>query len=98
MNIIIPIHSPEKKEITSLKNKHYWVMVSLDKGNIVEKKFFQTYEEITEFIEYLIVKSKNEDVDDFLDEGIDILVAPFQNDIDDIIEAFIFRELYNYNE
>ena len=92
MNILIPIDD-EKKLCTMEKNSS-WAVASLDEGKIKNLQFFKTREEITEFTDYVVVISKEEFVSDFFIEGIGILIAPMQRDIEDIVEAYMFRELH----
>jgi hypothetical protein len=43
----------------------------------------------------VVVTSKFDDIWQFQEESIPVLEAPTQRDIDDVIEAFIFKELYD---
>ena len=94
MNIIIPLNN--KKEICKLDDKNEFALISMDNGTILKVSYHLSKEMISDNIHFLIVSNKNEDVDDFYDEGIEVLIAPFQKNVDDIIEAFIFRELHDF--
>ncbi len=99
MNIIIPLDSNDLKssQISKLSDSKAWALCRLKNGTTENITTFSDYKDIKETIDYLIIKDQNEDVEEFLDEGIDILVASFQKEIEDILEAFIFRELFDYN-
>ncbi len=92
MNILIPIN--DEKKLCSMETNSSWAVATLDEGKTKDLKFFKTREEIKEFTEYIVVISKEEFISDFFLEGIGILIAPMQRDIEDIIEAYMFRELH----
>jgi len=92
LNILIPINL--EKNICSLDNKNEFALVAMKDGTVEKTDFYQTREEINELIDYIVVENKDEFVSDFFLEGIGILIAPLQKSIDDIVEAFIFRELH----
>ena len=92
MNILIPIN--DEKNLCSMETNSSWAVAALNEGKIQNLQFFKTREEITEFTEYVVVISKEEFVSYFFLEGIGILIAPIQKTIDDIVEAYMFRELH----
>jgi len=92
MILLIPID--EEKNLCSVKANSSWALVTFDEGKTQNIDFYNNKEDIKEYIDYVIVQNQNECVDDFLDEGFGILVAPMQKSIDDIIEAYMFRELH----
>ncbi len=96
MNILIPVYIKEDNDINiaSLNSVQKWVFVSLKDGTTKEIKTFDKKENIKDLIDFVVVKDKDEDIDEFLDEGIDVLVAPFQRSVEEIVEAYMFKELY----
>ena len=92
MNILIPIN--DEKNLCSMEENSSWAVATLEDGQIQNLTFFKNKEEINELIEYVIVISKDEFVSDFFIEGIGILIAPMQRTIEDIVEAYMFRELH----
>ena len=92
MNILIPLDN--EQNISYISEPKEWAVVTLDNGNKINEKRYKSKNDINELIDFVVVKDKNEDVDDFLDEDIGILIAPYKMNTDEIIEAFIFRELY----
>lgn len=92
MILLIPID--KEKNLCSVKANSSWAVVTFDEGSTQNIDFYNNKEDIKEYIDYVIVQNQNEYVDDFLDEGWGILIAPMQKSIDDIIEAYMFRELH----
>ncbi len=96
MNILIPIDSKEKStaNIANLSNVKAWAFISLSNGNIEYIDIFKTKNDIEKLIDFVIIKNKDENIEEFLEEGIEVLVASFQKTIEEIVEAYMFRELY----
>ncbi len=92
MNILIPLDN--EQNISNLSKPKDWAVVTLDNGNKINEMHYKNKDDIKELIDFVVVKDKNEDVEDFLDEDIGVLIAPNKMNTDEIIEAFIFRELY----
>ncbi len=99
MQILIPVDDTdyEEAQITLLDDVKHWILINLDKGEVVEYNFFDTHEEITQWIDVVIVKNQQEYVWPFMEKNIAILVAPLQRCVEDIIEAFLFKELHDMN-
>ena len=99
MTILIPTDNNdiEEAKITLLDKLEYWVVIDLQEGKIQNYNFYKTREEIKEFTEVVIVKDQNEYVWPFMEEGIAVLIAPLQIYIEDVIEAFLFKELHDLN-
>jgi len=92
MNILIPINSD--KNLCSMEENSAWALATLEDGESKKVDFYETREEISEFVEYVVVISKEEFVSDFFIEGTGILIAPMQRSIEEIVEAYMFRELH----
>jgi len=92
MNILIPIN--EEKNLCSMEVNTSWAVITLDEGKAQNIDIYEKREEIKEFTDYVVVTSKNEFVSDFFLEGIGILIAPMQRSLEDIVEAYMFRELH----
>ena len=71
-----------------------WALMRIEAGQVVEISFYDKRESITEWIDAVIVVSENEYIWPFQEENIAILVAPTQRSVDDIVEAFLFKELH----
>ncbi|WP_331774291.1 hypothetical protein [Sulfurospirillum sp. 1612] len=96
MMMIIPVASKDLDElaICPLKDRVSWMGILLEGGTIKEQGFYDSHSAIPELVDYIIVQHQEEEVRPFQDEGIEVLVAPTQRFVDDIVEAFIFKELH----
>ncbi len=99
MNILIPVNDSdlEEAQISLLDDVKYWLLLELDKGKVIKTDFYQTREEITDWIDVVVIKNDKEHVWPFMEENIAVLVAPTQRYVDDIVEAFLFKELHDLN-
>jgi predicted Fe-Mo cluster-binding NifX family protein len=99
MNILIPVDESdiEEAQLVSLDEASFWLLLDVTDGKVISSQFFQTREEISDWIDVAIVKNQQENVWPLMDEGIAILVAPLQRYVDDIVEAYLFKELHDMN-
>ncbi len=99
MLVLIPMDSNKRHEamITTLDQTKSWALVELDEGEIKKVSFHKRREEINEWIDCVVVENEQEYVWPFMEENITVLVAPTQKSIDEIIEAFLFKELHDLN-
>ncbi|MFK5881329.1 MAG: hypothetical protein QM482_03860 [Sulfurospirillum sp.] len=96
MILLIPADSKkyENAKIVSFDDRTCWIVLEMDKGYIKKCSFFDDRKQIEDLVDYVIVKSSDEDIEEFLDEGIEVLVAPLQIYAQDVVEAYRFRELH----
>jgi hypothetical protein len=92
MILLIPVDND--KNLCSMEVSTSWAVVTLDEGKTQQIDFYKSRDEIKDFIDYIVVISQEEFVSDFFLEGIGVLIAPMQRNIEDIIEAYMFRELH----
>lgn len=99
MNLLIPLDSNRRHEalLTTLDHSTDWAFIELEEGQIVDCKFYKDRKDIVDFIETVVVINEQEYVWQFQEEGIAVLVAPTQRSIDEIVEAFLFKELHDLN-
>ncbi len=99
MNILIPVDDSdiEEAQITIIDDVKYWLLLDVTEGKVVTSEFYQTREEITDWVDVIVVKNQQEHVWPFMEEGISVLVAPLQRSVDDIVEAYLFKELHEIN-
>ncbi|MCK5110735.1 MAG: hypothetical protein KAQ94_04365 [Arcobacteraceae bacterium] len=99
MQILIPVDDIdfEEAKITLLDDVKHWILINLEEGRVLEYNFYKTREEITQWIDVVIVKNDKEYVWPFMEENIAVLVAPLQRSVEDIVEAFLFKELHDLN-
>jgi hypothetical protein len=95
MFLLIPVDSEERDaSITLIGERKKWALVEADGGGVVDVTFYDNRDDIEEFIEAAVVRDKNDDVAPFFEESIPVLETPAPMNIDDIVEAFMFRELF----
>jgi len=92
VNIAVPLD--ENDDICSINDAKVWAFVLLENGETKEIKRFGSRDKFDVFADFVVVKDRDDEFDDFLDEGSEVLIAPFQKSVEDILEAFIFKELY----
>lgn len=99
MNILIPVDDSdiEEAKITPLDDVKYWLLIDITEGKLVKSDFYQSRDEISDWVDVVIVKSDKEYVWPFIEENIAVLVAPLQRYVEDIVEAYIFKELHDIN-
>ena len=96
MKILLPMDSDDTQEgrLVALNDVVKWALVTLEEGQVVEINYADTREEFNEWIDAVVVISDNEYVWPFMEEQIMVLVAHIQRSIDDVVEAFLFKELH----
>jgi hypothetical protein len=99
MNILIPVdnNTIDNAEITLIDDVRYWVLLEFFDGKVTKSNFFSSKGEIEEFIDVVILKTSKEDLWQFMEQNIAVLIAPVQESIEDIMEAYIFKELHEAN-
>ena len=98
MTILIPVDKKNENEclISSIEENKAWAFVTLDEGRVEKVEFYDRREDITELIDAVVVINDLEYVWPFMDEGIIALIAPTQKSIDEIVEAFLFKDLHDF--
>ncbi len=99
MNILLPLNSNKEDEakLCKINEASAWVMLSVKDGEIQKTVFKNSENDFDDFAHILVVGSHDEDVSRFTDNQIEVLVAPTQKYIEDILEAYLFRELHDFN-
>lgn len=99
MTILIPVDSKNRHEcvISSIEENKAWAFVTLDEGKITNIEFFDRREDISVWIDAVVVINELEYVWPFMDEGTIALIAPSQKSIDEIVEAFLFKDLHDFS-
>lgn len=99
MTVLIPVNSTNRDlcQIASIEENKSWAFITLEEGKIVKTEFHDRREDIIEWIDAVVVINEQEYVWPFMDEGIIALIAPYQKSIDEIIEAFLFKDLHDFS-
>ena len=93
--ILIPVRgSGDEETIAYISDRERWALVEIGSGKIQDITYHEDRMQIEQFIDSVIVRDKNDEVADFFAESIPVLEAPVQRTIEDIIEAYMFKELY----
>jgi len=88
---------PVKNEVCVGSNEaDRFAKVFVEKGAIKEIKYFDNRDDLVGSVHFFITP-KEEYVFDFLEAGAEPLMTPrSEMSINDIVEAFLFKELYSY--
>lgn len=99
MTVLIPVNEKDQNSSTlvSMNENHSWALITIEEGKIESCDFFDDRNKITGWIDCVVVINEQEHVWPFMDEGMIVLTAPTQRSIEDIIEAFLFKELYDFS-
>ncbi len=97
MNVLLPLdlENRQKASLCALDECKVWALITLEEGKISSCVFYEKREDILEYVESVVLLNEQEYVWQFMQEGMIVLIAPFQRSIDDIIEAFLFKELHD---
>lgn len=97
MIILLPMDSDDTQEakLVPIFEAKKWAVIPVEEGEVVEIKFYDKREDISEWVEAVVVVNDFEPVMDFIDNQVMVLVAHTQRSIDDIVEAYLFRELHD---
>ena len=97
MLVLIPMTSTDVHEavITTVMGAEVWAQLRIEEGELVEVLHNEKYDGFAEWSEAVVVSSDGESVMDFINMSMIVLVAHTQKTIDDIVEAYLFRELHD---
>jgi len=71
-----------------------WALIDFDEGRIKSLVFYGSIDELGgEWVDFIILANKFENYLDYMNEGMMVLVVREEKTIEDIIEAFKFKEL-----
>ena len=96
MTILLPLTAKveDDGELINLDKVAIWGFVSLEDGKVQKIDYLEDRTKFSGWIDVVVVASKGDYVWPFMEESIPVLEAPVQRDFDDVIEAFLFKELY----
>jgi predicted Fe-Mo cluster-binding NifX family protein len=96
MLILIPVDGDDKKKskITTLGSTQWWALVDFDEGLVKSLRFFDDRTQTgADLIDFVVLKSNFENYIAFMEENMMVLVVRKEETIEEIIEAFKFKEL-----
>lgn len=97
MLVLVPMDSDNVQEakITTVLGAKIWAQLRIEEGELVEVLHSEAYDAFEDFSEAVVVSSDGESVMDFINMSMIVLVAHTQKTIDEILEAYLFRELHD---
>lgn len=95
MLVWICVDSKDDKnaKITRVIDAKYWALVEFDGGVVKEITFYNNREDYSDWVDFIIMKDKYESYMEFIEEGMMVLTIREEETIEEITEAFIFKEL-----
>jgi len=97
MLLLLPMNGDDtqESELTGVLSAQFWATVEVEEGRVIEINFYPDRSTIETPCDAVIVTNNYEPVMEFLDQQMMVLVAHTQRTIDDIVEAYLFRELHD---
>ncbi|MFT7861062.1 MAG: hypothetical protein ABXS93_09060 [Sulfurimonas sp.] len=97
MYILVPMDSEEVQEasLTSVADAKVWAQLLIEEGELVEVLHAKQFDQFENLSEEVVFINDFENPMPFLEYNMMPLVAHTQRSIDDIVEAFLFRELHD---
>lgn len=97
MLLLLPMDGDDtqESELTGILSATHWATVEVEEGRVVEINFYTDRSEIDGWLDAVIVTGNYEPVMEFMEHQMMVLVAHTQRTIDDIVEAYLFRELHD---
>lgn len=97
MRILLPMDSniEDEAKLVKLDDVKFWCQLNIEDGEVKETLFTENKEDFEHFSECVVVENDNEYVWPFMELSMLVLVAHTQRYIEDIVEAYIFKELHD---
>ncbi len=96
MRMVLPMTSDDVEEakLTKIADAKVWAQLVIEDGELVEVLHAPTWDGFEMPSECAVVMDDGEYVWPFIEMNMLVLVAPLQRYIDDIVEAYLFKELH----
>lgn len=97
MLLLMPVDIANKDEARLAKvfEAKTWAQVDVEDGKVQSVKFSDTFDGFDDISEAVVLENDGENPMMFMDYNMMPLVAHTQRSIDDIVEAYLFRELHD---
>ena len=97
MRILLPmdIEDVQEASLVKLEDVKVWAQMLIEDGQVVEILHAKESDCFENFSECIVVANDNEYVWPFMELSMMVLVAHTQRSIDDIVEAYLFKELHD---
>jgi len=96
MLILIPVDGtdPKLSKVTTLPDRKKWALIDFDEGMVKAVDFYDDRTKIgRDWIDFVVLANKFESYMEFMEEGIMVLCVREEETIEEMIEAFKFKEL-----
>jgi predicted Fe-Mo cluster-binding NifX family protein len=97
MKLLLPMDRDDTEEgkLVSIGEAAFWAVIDVEEGELVDTEFFTDKEAAMEqWPSAIVVTGDFEPFMEFIEQQMMVLVAHTQRSIDDIVEAFLFKELH----
>lgn len=85
----------QEASLCKIEDVKFWTQIFVENGEVVEINHSKDKDDFENFSECVIVENDNEYVWPFMELAMMVLVAHTQRSLDDIVEAFLFKELHD---
>ena len=85
----------EESKLVKLEDVKVWTQLQIEEGRVVNTLTATDKDSFENFSECIVVVDDNEYVWPFMELSMMVLVAHTQRYIEDIVEAYIFKELHD---
>ena len=96
MLILIPVKGtdPRQATIAPVYEAEKWALIDFDEGVVKQVDFFDDRTQTgADWIDFVVLANKFENYMEFMEEGMMVLAVREEETIEEIIEAFKFKEL-----
>ena len=95
MLIWIPVESNQEmfSKVVKVIDAKEWALIDFDDGKVQSIVFHAKREDYTEWVDFIILENKFESYIDYMNEGMMVLCVREEETIEEIIEAYKFKEL-----
>jgi len=97
MKILLPLDCDNQEEasLVKLNDVKFWAQIDVEDGKLQSINFANEKDGFEAFSECVVVENDNEYVWPFMELSMMVLVAHTQRSIEDIVEAYLFKELHD---
>ncbi|MCD6191624.1 MAG: hypothetical protein J7K14_08840 [Sulfurimonas sp.] len=97
MRILLPmdIEDVQEASLVKLEDVKVWAQMLIEEGKVVEILHAKESNAFENFSECVVVANDSEYVWPFMELSMMVLVAHTQRSVDDIVEAYLFKELHD---
>ncbi len=96
MLIWIPVDGSgdeKQSKIAKLFELEQWALIDFDAGEVKSTRFFKNREEFGDWVDFVVLANRYESYMDFMNEGMMVLCVRKEESIEEIMEAYKFKEL-----